>query len=486
MLSPVSQIKSVRWRYFANRRESVLFHSNTDRSFAQFYKLTSIPVRVYGSVRFKTGEFFFLEENVEKIQNYFRQHEAKAMERFRRRLIMQMKALDDLSTRLEKVPTGKQDIQTIARTIKKFYAQALQSKEFLMPVPLLGEVLSELILKKLPDVPVEKKQQMLATLTFPLSHNSHIDEEKSFYKLVSAYKSKRLNFEKLLTMHLKNFAWIGARGYFFDLAWDKNDILSRIKNYLATKKNPISSLREIDILRSQMIKEKKQLLLTLKIKPRSELFRLLSLAQEFSYLRTWRTDVMYRSGYRLRYYFWELLKRHQIDVSLLPFFTASEILKLTMHYPVKLSDIKKRKNDFFSLFFKGQYNTFVDKKIIRAARQHLLPVHKKTKKLTGVRAYQGVIVGHAKVVVSSRELHTVRRGDILVATMTFPNYVPAMEKAAGFITDEGGILCHAAIIAREMKKPCVIATKYATKIIKSGDKIKLDADTGMITILEKK
>jgi pyruvate,water dikinase len=113
-------------------------------------------------------------------------------------------------------------------------------------------------------------------------------------------------------------------------------------------------------------------------------------------------------------------------------------------------------------------------------------LHKKTKKLNGVSAYQGVIIGKAKVVVSSRELHTVRRDDILVATMTFPNYVPAMEKAAGFITDEGGILCHAAIIAREMKKPCVIATKYATKIIKSGDKIRLDADTGTITVLAKK
>lgn len=486
MSDPVQQIKSVRWRYFANRRESVLFHSNTDRSFAQFYKLTSIPVRVFGSIRFKTGEFFFLEENVQKIQDYFRQQGVRAIEKFKRRLITQMQALDDLSTQLEKILADEQHIKTIALTIKKFYAQALQSKEFLMPVPLLGEVLSELILKKLPALPVEKKQQVLGALTFPLLHNSHIDEEKSFYKLVSAYKSKRPNFEKLLATHLKNFAWIGARGYFFDLAWDKNDILSRIKNYLTTRKNPSVSLREIDVLRRQMIKEKKQLVLQLKIKPRSELFRLLSLAQEFSYLRTWRTDVMYRSGYRLRYYFWELLKRQQIDVSLLPFFTASEILKLTTNQPVNLLEIKSRKNDFVSLYFKGQYHMYVDKKIIRVIRQHLLPLIRKTKKLNGVSAYQGVIIGRAKVVVSSRELHTVRRGDILVATMTFPNYVPAMEKAAGFITDEGGILCHAAIIAREMKKPCVIATRFATKIIKSGDKIKLDADTGTITIFTKK
>jgi pyruvate,water dikinase len=61
-----------------------------------------------------------------------------------------------------------------------------------------------------------------------------------------------------------------------------------------------------------------------------------------------------------------------------------------------------------------------------------------------------------------------------------------MEKAAGFVTDEGGITCHAAIIAREMKKPCVIATKFATRVLKDGDLVEVDADNGVVRILEKK
>ena len=68
----------------------------------------------------------------------------------------------------------------------------------------------------------------------------------------------------------------------------------------------------------------------------------------------------------------------------------------------------------------------------------------------------------------------------MVATMTFPNFIPAMEKAAAFVTDEGGILCHAAIVAREMKKPCIIGTKIATQVLKDGELVEVDANKGIV------
>ena len=63
------------------------------------------------------------------------------------------------------------------------------------------------------------------------------------------------------------------------------------------------------------------------------------------------------------------------------------------------------------------------------------------------------------------------------------NFIGAMEKAAAFVTDEGGITCHAAIIAREMKKPCIIGTKNATKVLKDGDIVEVDANTGIVKII---
>jgi len=60
-----------------------------------------------------------------------------------------------------------------------------------------------------------------------------------------------------------------------------------------------------------------------------------------------------------------------------------------------------------------------------------------------------------------------------------------MEKAAAFVTDEGGMTCHAAIVAREMKKPCIVGTKIATQILKNGDLIEIDANKGIVKILNK-
>jgi pyruvate, water dikinase len=58
-----------------------------------------------------------------------------------------------------------------------------------------------------------------------------------------------------------------------------------------------------------------------------------------------------------------------------------------------------------------------------------------------------------------------------------------MEKAAAFVTDEGGITCHASIIAREMKKPCIVGTRIATKVLKDGMEVEVDADAGVVKIL---
>ena len=68
--------------------------------------------------------------------------------------------------------------------------------------------------------------------------------------------------------------------------------------------------------------------------------------------------------------------------------------------------------------------------------------------------------------------------------MTTPDYIPAMKKAAAFVTDEGGITCHAAIIAREMKKPCIVGTKIATQILHDGDLVEVDADKGVVRIIK--
>jgi len=74
----------------------------------------------------------------------------------------------------------------------------------------------------------------------------------------------------------------------------------------------------------------------------------------------------------------------------------------------------------------------------------------------------------------------MKKGDILVTEMTDPLYMLAIEKAKAIVTDVGGLLCHAAITSREMKIPCIVNTKKATKILKNNQKIIVNATKGEI------
>ncbi|MDN5358914.1 MAG: pyruvate, water dikinase [Candidatus Diapherotrites archaeon] len=100
--------------------------------------------------------------------------------------------------------------------------------------------------------------------------------------------------------------------------------------------------------------------------------------------------------------------------------------------------------------------------------------------LKGLPASPGYATGTVKIIHDLSELSKVQKGDVLVTTMTTPDMVPAMEKAAAIITDEGGMTCHAAIVSRELGIPAVVGTEKATKVLKDGDVVTVDAYKGLV------
>ncbi|MBT7241121.1 MAG: phosphoenolpyruvate synthase, partial [Candidatus Diapherotrites archaeon] len=108
--------------------------------------------------------------------------------------------------------------------------------------------------------------------------------------------------------------------------------------------------------------------------------------------------------------------------------------------------------------------------------------------LRGMVAYKEKAVGLVRVIRHDKfdlanELEELKAGEILVTEMTRPQVVPYLKKVAGIVTDEGGVLCHAAIISREMKISCIVGTRDATVVLKTGDRVELDPDTGIVKIL---
>ena len=101
--------------------------------------------------------------------------------------------------------------------------------------------------------------------------------------------------------------------------------------------------------------------------------------------------------------------------------------------------------------------------------------------IRGTAVSFGVVQGRARVISSPSE--GIEKGDIIVTSMTRPEFVPLMKKAAAIVTDEGGITCHAAVVSRELGLPCIVGTQNATKVIKNGMRIEVNCNHGVVKIL---
>lgn len=98
----------------------------------------------------------------------------------------------------------------------------------------------------------------------------------------------------------------------------------------------------------------------------------------------------------------------------------------------------------------------------------------------GLAASPGVAAGTARILAGIEEADRFRRGDILVTRMTAPDWVPLMRQAAAIVTDEGGMTAHAAIVSREIGVPCIVGTRAATKVIRDGEQVTVDAREGVV------
>ncbi|MGA2418034.1 MAG: PEP-utilizing enzyme [Candidatus Staskawiczbacteria bacterium] len=176
--------------------------------------------------------------------------------------------------------------------------------------------------------------------------------------------------------------------------------------------------------------------------------------------------------------------RFKIELSDLKFATPQEISEDNFSDLNFKKQLKKRqqKSVYYSIpgknyiFTNGDYDFFSNG--LHVALQD------NGGQLKGMVASPGVVQGVVKVCESVSDIDKVQNGEIIVASMTRPEYLPAMQKAAAFITEEGGITCHAAIIAREMKKPCIIGVRTATKVLKDGDLVEVDANKGIVKIIK--
>lgn len=214
----------------------------------------------------------------------------------------------------------------------------------------------------------------------------------------------------------------------------------------------------------------------------------LDIIDKYAYFHDLRKEMQVRTVYSFHLLMKEVARRYRLREEDLEWLWHDEIkdllrtgdanIRMQANYTHEINDrrlsvyIETSRDKIFML--KGQ-------EALEKIKGELEETRDDIKELKGLGVSGGYVKGRVKVCNGAQDaLSKIEKGDILVCGMTLPDYVPAMKKASVIITNEGGITCHAAIISRELKIPCVVGTKIATEVLKDGDVVEVDARHGII------
>ena len=265
------------------------------------------------------------------------------------------------------------------------------------------------------------------------------------------------------------------------------DFLGRWQAILSQKETPGAILERLEKEQKELFKKQKELMSRLNFNDYEK--KLIKMAQRMVFIKDYRKAALYHGMYCYEPFFIEIAKRLDLSLAQVRAMNYWEIPDALLKKKFDPDHLNQRLKFCLSYYERGKgYKAIVGKE----AREMLKKLEvekvniKNIKELTGTCACSGKVTGIVKIINVPEEMIKMEEGDILVAHNTNPNLVPAMKKASAMISESGGLTCHTAIVARELKTPCLVGVSFATKVLADGDKIEIDANKGLVKIIKKK
>ena len=229
-------------------------------------------------------------------------------------------------------------------------------------------------------------------------------------------------------------------------------------------------------------REKQKLLSELAIDEKHK--RIFAVYADFMLTKFYRRYAQIRALYAMRRVFKEIARRFGITLKRARFMLTLEYEDLLVGKGFDLTQLAEREK-FCVLYSEKGYDEFFLSGSARelaagAEEKHDFNVSELRGQTASIGKTPGVVRGRVKIISTPKDMAKMQQGDVLVAIATNPDVVPAMKKAAAIITEQGGVTCHAAIVSRELGIPCVIGTKIATKVLRDGDLVEVNAANGVV------
>lgn len=369
-----------------------------------------------------------------------------------------------ITKKIPKLNLGKLGDKELGELYLKYQDKLFRYSVFIWTAFILNNFVTEkaaTLLKPYLNLKSDKEKQKIFDILFQPS------EKAAVFKLqeeVGAHKGKFKpeEFEKLC----QKYKWLSCLD---------------IHNEPLTKEKFKEFIKDFQKRENKKQIPFKQIIKNLRIK--KEDFDYLLITKRLIYIKDARDDFRRQGIYHIRPLFAEIAKRVNIKTNDVSYLQESEIVDF-LKKKIKISSkiIQARKKGFVLYFdTKRKLVCLQSNDIPKALKQFkLLKEEGEIKEITGTVASRGMVKGKVVVVKVVKDLEKVKKGDILVAVSTHPDYTLTMHKAAAIITNEGGLTCHAAIVSRELGIPCIVGTKVATKILNDGEMVQVDAIKGIV------
>ncbi|MFH1030548.1 MAG: PEP-utilizing enzyme [bacterium] len=403
--------------------------------------------------------------------------------------IQKANELFKLAKRIKKLNELKLSNKELLGWINSFlYAQTIAHLPripiFLLETPnnLVTNYLTDYLQEKAEDIkntktkPSEAFQIMIAPL-----QKSNWTKEKEELAKIGLLKNKQIREQKLKE-HAEKYEWLeyGLQGKILSLEYFENELEKMAKkgcrNILKQINNEFKdlSIKQKKIIEEYSIHKSHQ--------------RIFKIVQDSMHTRLYSKDAQYFSYYAAEKLLKETGRRYGLSLEQTRFLAKKDFTAILLKNK-NFKDISlKRPRYSLHITDKGTTIFYLGaeaKKIREKIKFYSEKINiDNTEILKGQPAYNGKVRGRVKIINTIPEIAKIHQGNILVSHMTNPGIVPAMKQAAAIVTDLGGITCHAAIVSRELKKPCVIGTRIATQILKDGDMVEVDADKGEIRVVK--
>jgi len=344
--------------------------------------------------------------------------------------------------------------------------------------------LKQLLRKKLDENQIN---QALMVLTVSDKKSILQKEHESFLNLVLISQTNHGKLKAVINNHLKKyfylkFLWLGNDG-----VYDYNYYVNEINKFIKSGERARELLKKEEKIFKEALRQRKKIIKKIKLSKKE--VNLFDIYANFAVTKAYRRDAQIYWSYKSDFLLSEFAKRFNLPKKLIYFLLPNEIENLLRN---KIS-VKQLKKELIKRYkFMVYYTVKGKEKIITgaSARQIAKVLDKEEKsdikELVGQTACMGKAKGRVKIINSASDMKKMEKGDILVSIATNPDIVTAMKIAAAIITEQGGITSHAAIVSRELRIPCIIGTKVATKVLHDGNIIEVDADKGTVKIINKK